>query len=101
MRHLKDALAAAWEQSLLRRLVLESMGFEGFFKVVKDYLQPILETTAAPLTAALLLSDSLSEQQQVSLLVGPVYFVLYLLSAVASRKAHLDRVAATMDRFLK
>ncbi|MDD2597617.1 MAG: MFS transporter [Kiritimatiellae bacterium] len=89
MLHLKEALTVSVKQPPLRRLILESMGFEGFFKVVKDYLQPILKAAAVPLTAALLISGDLSEQQQAALLVGPVYFALYLLSALASRKAHI------------
>lgn len=89
LRHLKVALHVSVKQATLRRLIFESMGFEGFFKVVKDYLQPVLKSAAVPLTAALLLSDRLSEHQQAALLVGPVYFVLYLLSALASRKAYV------------
>jgi len=89
MPHLKEALSVSVKQSSLRRLVLESMGFEGFFKAAKDYLQPILKAAALPLTGALLLSESLSEQQQAALLVGPVYFVLYLVSALASRKSYV------------
>ncbi len=92
--HLKDALTAAWTHRSLRRLVLESMGFEGFFKVAKDYLQPILKSAAAPMIGAVIVSNGLNDQQQAALLVGPVYFVLYLLSAFASRKAHLF-----VDRF--
>lgn len=87
--HLKGAFTVSVKQPPLRRLILESMGFEGFFKVMKDYLQPILKTAAVPLTGALLVSSHLSEPQQASLLVGPVYFVLYMLSALASRKAHI------------
>jgi len=89
MLHLKKALPVSVKQASLRRLVCESMGFEGFFKAAKDYLQPILKAAAVPLTGALLLSDRLSEHQQVALLVGPVYFALYLLSALASRKAYV------------
>ena len=89
MLHLKKALPVSVKQASLRRLVCESMGFEGFFKAAKDYLQPILKAAAIPLTGALLLSDRLSEHQQVALLVGPVYFALYLFSALASRKAYV------------
>ena len=87
--HLREALTMSVKRASLRRLVLESMGFEGFFKAAKDYLQPILKAAAVPLTGALLLSDRLNEHQQAALLVGPVYLVLYLLSALASRKAHV------------
>ena len=76
-------------QAGLRRLLLESMGFEGFFKATKDYLQPILKSAAIPLTAVLFSGAALSEHQQAVVLVGPVYFVLFLLCALASRKAHV------------
>ncbi len=89
IRHLKEAFSVSIRESAIRRLILESMGFEGFFKAAKDYLQPILKNAAVPLTAMFLVSDRLSEPQQAALLVGPVYFVLYLLSAYASRKAHV------------
>lgn len=87
--HLKEALLLSFGQHSLRRLIVESIGFSGFFKVAKDYLQPILKVAAVPFTAALLLSNGLGEQQQTALVVGLVYFVLHLLSALASRKAHL------------
>ncbi|MGW8180132.1 MAG: MFS transporter, partial [bacterium] len=53
VHHLMDTLMISVRQASLRRLVLESMGFEGFFKASKDYLQPILMAAAMPLTTAL------------------------------------------------
>lgn len=72
----------------LRRLLWESMGFEGLFKATKDYLQPVLQATAVVLTAGLVAARGLSEPQKTALLVGPVYMVLHILSAGASRNAH-------------
>lgn len=68
----------------LRRLLAESMGFEGVYKISKDYLQPILNAAALALQVLLALDD----QRRTALLVGAVYFVLYLLSSVASRHSH-------------
>ena len=87
--HLREALAAAVRKQSLRRLMLESMGFEGFFKATKDYLQPILKAAALPLTALLFAGVALTQEQRAVFLIGPVYFVLFLLSALASRKAHV------------
>jgi MFS family permease len=87
-RYSKTVLLDTFRRPALRRLMLESMGFEGIFKATRDYLQPILESAALPLTAMLALSSSLDQPQKAALLVGPVYFVLYLLSAMASRNAH-------------
>lgn len=87
--HLRHALRTAARDSDLRRLVAESMGFEGFFKAAKDYLQPILQVVAVMLTAELWSGMELSKEQKSVMLIGPVFVILYLVSALASRKAHL------------
>ncbi|MBN1555724.1 MAG: MFS transporter [Phycisphaerae bacterium] len=68
----------------LRRLLAESMGFEGVYKVSKDYLQPVLHAAALSLPVLL----SLDGRRRTAVLVGAVYVVLYLLSSVASRHSH-------------
>ena len=45
--HLGRTLRRCLAQRGMRRLILESMGFEGVFQSVKDYLQPILQAAAA------------------------------------------------------
>jgi hypothetical protein len=86
--HLKVTLVSSVKQAGLRRLILESMGFEGFFKASKDYLQPILMAAALPLTAALFADLQLSNEQKSVVLIGPVFFLLFILSALASRNAY-------------
>ena len=92
LAHMRESLRAALGAGGLRRLVLESMGFEGVFHAVKDYLQPILLAATVGVASGVAFSDDLSEVQQSALLIGPVYFVLHMLSSAASRNAH--RVAA-------
>jgi len=82
--HLRAALRQVARTSHLRRLVGESMTFEGTFKAVKDYLQPI--TRHAALGAPLLLG--LDAQTREPLLIGAVYLTLYVLAAWASRSSH-------------
>jgi len=88
LRQLWRVLLATARHAPLRRLVLESMGFEGMFKAAKDYLQPLLQAAAVAWLAGRALGAGLDEARQTALLVGPVYLLLYLLSAVASRRAH-------------
>jgi hypothetical protein len=95
--HLRTSLAECLRNSALRRLTLESMGFEGVFKAVKDYLQPVLAAAALGLGTRLAPAAGLSGQQKAALLVGPVYFVLFLLAAAASRNAHRLLGAAPAD----
>ena len=87
MRTLLSSLGRSLRNRPLRRLLAESMGFEGVFKVSKDYVQPIVKMAALSLPVFLYLEDL----QRTALLVGGVYFVLYLLSSYASR--HADTLA--------
>jgi MFS family permease len=91
--HLRDAVVQSLRKPDLRRLMLESMGFEGVFKAVKDYIQPVLQSAAVGTLAAGNLSfiprdEAWSDTQRSAVLVGVVYFVLYLLSAYGSRQSH-------------
>lgn len=86
--HLKEALLASVKKPGARRLMLESMGWTGVFKAAKDYIQPVLKASAVAWLGTVVLTEDLSKQQQTALLVGPVFFLLYLLSAAASRNAH-------------
>ncbi len=82
--HFIDGLKLTWRSTNLRRLTIEAMAFEGVFKTVKDYLQPVLQGAALALPFLM----SLPGEKRTALLVGGVYFALYIASATASRQAH-------------
>ncbi len=84
LKHLWDALSISVKQKSLRRLMLESMGFEGVFKASKDYLQPILKSAAIAVPIGIMLNET----QRSAVLIGAVYFILHIASAYASRKSH-------------
>lgn len=65
------------------RAILNSSGFDAFYKATKDYLQPILQTFALSLP----LFIHLEGEQRSSLIIGIVYFFIFLLSSYASRMA--------------
>lgn len=67
----------------LRRLLTESMTFEGTFKVVKGYLQPLLESLAVALPVLVGLGD----RRRTAVVVAAVYVVLHLLGSQASQGA--------------
>ncbi len=83
-RHLWRVAGVAVRRPVLRRLIGESMSFEGVYGAVKDYLQPLLVLAAL----AIPLAVDRPEIQRSALLVGAVYVVLHLLASVASRQAH-------------
>ncbi len=83
-RHLGKCVADAVRLCGLRRLVVESMSFEGVYKAVEDYLQPVVQSMALGVLAW----AWLGETRRSALLIGIVYILLYLGSAIASRHAH-------------
>jgi len=88
----KEALQQASTKPRLRRLFMESMLLEGVFKVVKDYLQPVLQGLALslPLLATLSIAGKpLDGPQRSALIIGVVFFLYFLLTSWASRLAHL------------
>ncbi|MFZ7113585.1 MAG: MFS transporter [Desulfatiglandales bacterium] len=82
--HLWETIRKAIRERPLRRLMLESMGFEGMFKAASDYLQPVILGMAL----ALPLLEGQAETRRSAVIVGVVYLVLHLASAYASRKSH-------------
>ncbi len=82
--HLRDCLRDSLAVRGLRRLIVESMSFEGVYKAVQDYLQPVVRNTALLIP----LFVGLGEVRRSALMIGLVYVVLYLASACASRSAH-------------
>ena len=55
----------------------------GFYQAVKDYLQPVLQTLA--LSAPLMLA--FGEKQRTAVIVGVVYFFIFLLTSFSARKS--------------
>jgi len=93
-RHMLETLRTSLRSRPLRRLMAESLGFEGAFHATKDYLQPALMALAvgaagAGVAAATGTEESAAEAARTALFVAPVYFVLFLGAAAASRRAHV------------
>lgn len=84
-KHTWDSLVHAWVNKNQRLLLLESCGFEGIFKIAKDYIQPVIKTAALTLP----LFSMLQDHQRTSLLIGIVYSIVFVLSSLVSRQAHV------------
>ncbi len=64
-----------------RLSIMNSAFFDGFFKVLKEYLQPVLKAMAIGLP----LLTALNDDRRTAIVVGLVYFVLGLAARTASR----------------
>lgn len=67
------------------KAILNSASFSGVFKSVKDYLQPVLVVLALSISVFTNLEDTRRE----AVIIGLVYFGIYVLTSLASRRAHL------------
>jgi MFS family permease len=73
-----------FRQRVVIRALLNSANFAAFFKSAKDYLQPIL----AALALSLALLGEMDDTRREALIIGVVYFGIYLLTSFASRRAY-------------
>ncbi len=82
--HLWECIRIAVVIRELRRLIIESMSFEGVYKAVEDYLQPVVKNMALLIPLFVGLGDT----RRSAILIGIVYVILYAMSAYASRNSH-------------
>jgi len=81
-RNLKEFFFSFKKPGLLKTTINNSI-YSGYYKGVKDFLQPIL----AALALSLPLMISYSDEQRSALVVGIVYFLIYQATSYASRKS--------------
>ena len=75
------ALVTALRSKKVLRILGSLSVYSGYYKAVKDYLQPIVAAWAL----AIPLLPGLEPDQKISVTVGLVFFIVYLLSSFASR----------------
>ena len=81
-RNIKEFFYSFKKPGLLKTTINNSI-YSGYYKGVKDFLQPIL----AALALTLPVMTSWSDEQRGALVVGVVYFFVYQATSYASRKA--------------
>lgn len=82
-RHMTDSFKAIWRTRELGKVILNASVFDSFFKVSKDYLQPILQSLA--LALPVLVAVGAGKDVGAALLIGPVYFAIHMNAFFSSR----------------
>ncbi len=82
-RHMTDSFKAIRHNRELDRVVVNTAVFESFFKVAKDYLQPILKQAAVAMPV--LAAFGMKEGGKAAVLITPIYFAIYLNEFFSSR----------------
>ena len=83
--HVWETIKQAWHNRKQRSLLLESSGFEGVFKISKDYLQVVIKASVVSLP----ILASMEETKKTAVLIGVIYSIVFLLSGFAARQGHL------------
>src|SRR6056297_1743611 len=68
----------------LRRGLINSGIYDGYFKVLKDYLQPLLKTQLSVLTIGYMFA---TEEKMLSVLLGISYFVINIITSFTTRNS--------------
>lgn len=96
--HTKESMHQLIHRPGLLRMVTNASVYDSFFKISKDYLSPIVEVFALSLPILLFVGNI---EQRTAILVGVVYFFVYMNSFVSSRKsADLMRKVGNMGKAL-
>ena len=90
IRTLNSSVRNAINRAQLRRLLFESMAYEGLFRATKDYLQPILQAFAL----TLVFMPGLAEDQRTAIVIGIVYVILNTFESLAAR--HTGKLAKSI-----
>lgn len=83
-RRLTTTISDSFKNKKLRGIILESMVYKGNATFTKDYLQPLLNQMAVALPILI----AWSYERRSAIIVGSVFFLLHLVSSLASRKSH-------------
>jgi fumarate reductase subunit C len=86
-KRVSETMSSFWDifqDSYQLRTILNSASYIGVFKTTKDYLQPVL--AAWVLSAAFFPGFETTRREAVA--IGLVYFLIYLMTSFASRKAY-------------
>ncbi|MHC4887521.1 MAG: MFS transporter [Planctomycetota bacterium] len=81
--HTRTSLTACLWTLSLRRYLLRSLTFRGCHETTKDYIQPLLQALALGLPFL----AGMQEESRTAVLVGAISVILYLLAALASKRA--------------
>jgi MFS family permease len=83
---------------LLTKILISSALYDGIFKTIKDYIQPILKITILAVAASNL--GSLNPESKVKVYLGIVYGTIYIFSSAASKNVYRLNKFKSSDKLM-
>lgn len=93
------SIKSIWKQKYTLKIVLSSATFEGIFKTIKDYIQPILKILVATNLTFLIFKDK-SNEENLNFLLGITYFTIYIIGSVSSKNAYRLRFLGSSAKIM-
>jgi MFS family permease len=84
---IKEHLSDIYNRPKLRHILLNTALFDSTFKSTKDLIQPILE--AIIIGSGFMVAQQFSPDENLKIILGISYGLIYIISASASRRAYL------------
>jgi MFS family permease len=81
-----EQLKNVFANKSLRKVVISSSLFDAIFKVLKDYIQPILKDLI--LISGIYIVVSMEAATQLKIILGLIYGVMYIFSSLVSRNVY-------------
>ncbi|HCL90621.1 MAG TPA: hypothetical protein DHW70_04815 [Candidatus Atribacteria bacterium] len=82
----------------LRKVVISSSLFDAIFKVLKDYIQPILKDII--LVSGIYIVASMEATTQLKIILGLIYGVMYIFSSWVSRNVYRLNLKYNSDKLM-
>jgi MFS family permease len=86
VRSLRDTVQSFWmsfRNSRILKGILNASVYSGYYRALKDYLQPVIQAFALGLPVMM----TFDENQKSALLIGSIYFLVYILSSAVTRQS--------------
>ncbi len=94
IKHVKNIFA----NKPLRKIVVSSSLFDAIFKVLKDYIQPILKDII--LVSGIYIIASMEAATQLKIILGLIYGVMYIFSSLVSRNVYRLNLKYKSDKLM-
>jgi len=91
-------LKNVFTNSSLRKVVISSSLFDAIFKVLKDYIQPILKDLI--LISGIYIVVSMEADTQLKIILGLIYGVMYIFSSWVSRNVYRLNLKFKSDKLM-
>ena len=96
--HSIKQLKNVFTNSSLRKVVISSSLFDAIFKVLKDYIQPILKEII--LVSGIYIVASMEAATQLKIILGIIYGVMYIFSSWISRNVYRLNLKFKSDKLM-